>query len=77
MDNETKKTFRTLSFVSTIGLVMALSVCLGAFIGFFLDKKMETEPWLFFIFLIFGIIAAFKNLFIMLKKLQDKDHQND
>ena len=77
MDNETKKTFRTLSFVSTIGLVMALSVCLGALIGFFLDKKMGTEPWLFLLFLIFGIIAAFKNLFTMLKKLQSKNHQSD
>jgi len=61
MDNETKKMFRTLSFVSTIGLVMALSICLGALIGFFLDNKFGTEPWLFFIFLVFGIIAAFKN----------------
>ena len=77
MDNETKKTFRTLSFVSTIGLVMALSICLGAFIGFFLDKKIGTEPWLFFIFLIFGIIAAFKNLFMMLKKLQEKNNQSE
>ena len=77
MDNETKKTFRTLSFVSTIGLVMALSICFGALIGFFLDKKMGTEPWLFLLFLIFGIIAAFKNLFTMLKKLQSKNHQSD
>lgn len=77
MDDETKKTFRTLSFVSTIGLVMALSICLGAFIGFFLDKKMGTGPWLFFLFLIFGIIAAFKNLFTMLKKLQGQDSKRD
>ena len=72
MDNETKKTFRTMGYVSTVGMAMAISIALGALIGNYLDKKFETDPWLFFIFLAFGIIAAFKNLLFMVKKIQDK-----
>ena len=68
MDNETKKMFRTLGYLSTVGMAMALSIGLGAFIGYYLDKKFETEPWLFFVFLGFGIAAAFRNLYIMYKK---------
>jgi len=76
MDEETKKTIRTLSHVSTIGLVMALSICIGALAGYFLDKKAGTEPWLFFLFLCLGIVAAFRNLFRMLKKIQDNNNSD-
>ena len=71
MDNETKKMFRTLGFLSTIGMTMAFSIGLGALIGYYLDKKFTSEPWFFIIFLIFGIIAAFKNLHMMYKKTKD------
>lgn len=71
MDNETKKLIRTLGSLSTLGLTMALSICLGAFFGYYLDKKLGTSPWLFLVFLIFGIIAAFRNLYIMYKKAKD------
>lgn len=71
MDNETKKMFRTLGFLSTIGMTMAFSIGLGALIGYYLDKKFASEPWFIIIFLIFGIIAAFKNLHMMYKKTKD------
>jgi len=70
MDKETKKLFRTLSYLSTVGLAMALSIGIGALIGHYLDEKFGTGPWLFFIFLGFGIAAAFRNLQIMYRKLK-------
>ena len=71
MDNENKKLIRTLGYVSTVGLAMALSIALGALIGYYLDIKLGTKPWLFFVFLGFGIIAAFRNLYLMYKKIKD------
>lgn len=71
MENETRKLIRTLGYVSTVGLSMAFAIALGAFIGHYLDKKFDTDPWLFFIFLGFGIAAAFRNLFIMYKKIKN------
>ncbi len=71
MDDETKKLIRTLGYLSTVGLSMALAIGLGAFIGYYLDKKFGTKPWLFFVFLGFGIAAAFRNLYIMYKKAKD------
>jgi F0F1-type ATP synthase assembly protein I len=70
MDKEGKKLFRTLGYLSTIGLTMALSVGIGAVLGHWLDEKFGTTPWLFFVFLGFGIAAAFRNLHRMYKKLQ-------
>lgn len=71
MDDKKKKMLRTLGYVSTVGMAMAISVGLGAFIGRYLDMRFKTGPWLFFIFLGFGIAAAFKNLHIMYKKTKD------
>lgn len=68
MDEDLKKTIRTLGFCSSIGIAMALSIALGAGIGHFLDKKFGTQPWLFFIFLCVGVIAAFRNLQILYNK---------
>ena len=70
MDEETKKLFRTVGYLSTVGLSMALSVGIGAFIGHYLDTRFHTGPWLFFVFLGFGIAAAFRNLQIMVKRLK-------
>ena len=71
MDEETKKMFRVLGYLSTLGMAMAFSIGLGALIGYYLDNKFKTKPWFFFILLGFGIIAAIKNLHLMYKKAKD------
>ncbi|MGD2125450.1 MAG: AtpZ/AtpI family protein [Desulfobacteraceae bacterium] len=71
MDKETKRLIRTLGYLSTMGLSMALSIGIGALLGYYLDKKFGTGPWLFFVFLGFGIAAAFRNLYVMYKKGKD------
>lgn len=71
MENETKKLIRRLYYLSTVGLAMALSIAIGAGIGYYLDKWLGTSPWMFFVFLGCGIAAAFKNLHIMYKKSID------
>jgi len=68
MDKETRKMFKTLGYLSTVGLAMAFSIGIGAGLGYWLDKKFGTAPWLFFVFLGFGIVAAFRNLYLMYKR---------
>lgn len=71
MDEDLKKTIKTLGYFSTIGLAMALSIALGALLGYYLDKAYGTQPWLSILFLGFGIAAAFRNLYILYKKAKD------
>ncbi len=68
MDKDLKKTIKDLGFLSSIGMTMALSIALGALMGYYLDKWLDTKPWLFFIFLGLGIVAAFRNLYKLYKK---------
>ena len=70
MGEDLKKTIRALGFLSTVGISMVLAICLGALIGYYLDKWLGTSPWLLLVFLGFGIAAAFRNLFIMYKKAE-------
>ncbi len=68
MDEDLKKTIKTLGFLSSIGLAMALSIAIGAAVGYYLDKWLGTTPWLSLVFLGLGIVAAFRNLFILYKR---------
>ena len=71
MDEDLKKHIKSLGFMSSIGMAMAFSIAIGALAGFYLDKYFDTKPWLFFVFLGFGIAAAFRNLYILYKKAKD------
>jgi len=71
MDEDLKKTFKALGWLSSIGLAMGISIALGAGIGHYIDRKFGTQPWFSFIGLGAGIAAAFRNLFLLYKKFKD------
>lgn len=55
-----------------MGISMGLSLVIGLIIGYYLDQWLQTQPVFFFIFMLLGIVAGFKNIYIILKKTQDK-----
>jgi F0F1-type ATP synthase assembly protein I len=62
---------RLLADFSTVGMTVAFSIFIGVGIGYLLDHKVfggRTSPWLTLVFLGFGVVAAFKNLFSMTKR---------
>jgi F0F1-type ATP synthase assembly protein I len=56
-------TFRTIGALSTVGISFVLAVGLGAIIGFYLDKWLGTGPWLFLLFILFGLAAGILNVY--------------
>jgi len=69
-----KSVFKQLFTVGTVGIQFALSIFAGFGIGYFLlDKFLGTFPWFTIVFLIIGIIAAFRELF----RLASKENRND
>jgi ATP synthase protein I len=49
---------------------MAFCIAIGGLAGYYLDRKFGTEPLFLIIFFIIGVIAAFKNLYTLYKKMQ-------
>jgi ATP synthase protein I len=61
-----------LGVLSTVGLTMVFATVIGLFVGHWLDVRFGTTPWLTALFLLLGIIAGFRNLFVHVKKSQDE-----
>jgi len=57
---------------SSIGLMFPASILVGFAIGHFLDKWLKTDPYLTVIFIIYGIMAGFFNLFSITRRHEPK-----
>jgi F0F1-type ATP synthase assembly protein I len=66
----------TLGTLSTIGISVVIAIAIGVYVGLQLDKWLGTAPWFFFIFLFFGIVAGFRNIYIMAGKEIRRDESN-
>lgn len=72
-----KDLMQPFSQAGLLGIHLVASTFVGALIGWYLDKWLDTKPKLFILFLIFGIIAGFKNVYMETKKIQrELDKQN-
>lgn len=59
---------------------MVAATFIGLAMGYYLDRWLGTSPWLTLIFLLFGIVAGFRNIFILTQrelKRQDDEKQDD
>ena len=77
MKPETREYFRILARASSMGLAMVLATVIGLVIGYFLDELFGTFPWLMLIFFGFGIVAGFRNLYILLKRTEKAMDRRD
>jgi ATP synthase protein I len=57
---------------STIGMTLVFCIFIGGFLGYLLDNYFGTGYLFKIIGLIMGIIAGFRNVYVMGKKFQNK-----
>lgn len=67
------KNIESLGMASVMGLHLVSGVVVGIAMGYYLDKYFDTKPWLTLIFLIFGIIAGYRNMFREMQRIQRKE----
>jgi ATP synthase protein I len=71
---------KSLGFLSSVGISMVASTLIGLAMGWWLDKKFDTNPWFTLIFLGLGIVSAFRNVYILTAqelRRQKEDNQGD
>jgi len=71
-----KQSSKAVIYASSLGIEIALSIGIGGYFGFWLDKKFDTEPWLLLLFFLFGIGAAIKSLIRFIKIVEKEDREN-
>ncbi|OPY04697.1 MAG: putative F0F1-ATPase [Syntrophorhabdus sp. PtaB.Bin184] len=77
LQDSKKDMYRTLLNYSALGLEMGFCVVIGLVAGFYADKYLGTYPYLTFVFMIFGMIAAFKAVYRAYKRLKKEDDEGD
>ena len=78
MSKNKNQMYRGLMFASSLGIAMVAAILIGLFIGYQLDKWLETSPWFTLIFLVLGIISGFRNIFILSNRaMKDDNDQQD
>ncbi len=80
MAEDKRQLIRSLGFLSSVGISMVAATFIGLAMGYYLDKWLETSPWMTLIFLGFGIVSGFRNVYILTDrelKRQQKENQKD
>jgi ATP synthase protein I len=77
MEEKDRSLIRMLGVLSTVGLALVFATVIGLFIGLKLDEWLGTSPWLTAIFLLLGVIAGFRNLFVYVRRSQDLLKKDD
>jgi ATP synthase protein I len=65
MSEEKRRLYRSLGFLSSVGISMVAATLLGLAIGYYLDKWLDTQPVFTLIMLLFGIAAGFRNVYVL------------
>ena len=76
MKKEDKKVLKAFSMVSQVGLTMITPVLISGFIGLKLDEYFGSGYW-FIIFLIMGVLVAFRSLYFLTRQLYSKDLEKE
>jgi ATP synthase protein I len=68
VDKDTRKSAVQMAYASSIGITMVLAIFGCLFLGIWLDGKLGTEPYFTLLLLLIGIVAGFRNLYVLIKK---------
>jgi len=60
-----RELFKSIGFLSGVGIAMVAATFIGLAMGYYLDQWLDTKPWFTLIFLGIGVIAGFRNIYIL------------
>jgi ATP synthase protein I len=65
-----KKVIKQGAQLIVLGFELAAPVVVGIFAGYFLDRRLNTQPWLIMLGVMAGFLYGLKTLFTMLKRME-------
>lgn len=77
MAEDRRQLIKSLGFLSGVGISMVAATFIGLAMGYYLDKWLGTTPWLTLIFLGFGIVSGFRNVYILTERELKRQQQEN
>lgn len=77
MSSDKQGLFDALGRASVMGLHMVSGIIVGCLLGYWLDKWLETSPWLAGAGLVLGIAAGFRNVWLDARILLRQGEESD
>lgn len=81
MAEDKRQLYKSLGFLSSIGISLVASILIGLALGYYLDQWLDTAPVFTLIMLLIGIISGFRNVYILttkeLRRQQREEEQTD
>ncbi len=72
------KSYRDAFFdAGTVGLQLVSCTVIGLAMGYYLDKWLDTRPWLTMVFLLLGIVAGFHSVYLDSRKILRRQKAED
>ncbi|KSV59439.1 AtpZ/AtpI family protein [Acetivibrio ethanolgignens] len=76
MKKSDKTVLQALTMISQVGITMLVPIFLCVYVGLKLDDWFGTE-YLFIVFVLFGVFAAFRNVYLLMRKFYAKDLERE
>lgn len=80
MAEDKRQLYKSLGFLSSVGISLVASILIGLAMGVYLDRWLDTRPLFTLIMLLIGVISGFRNVYILTTrelKRQELEDQTD
>ncbi|MFQ5585254.1 MAG: AtpZ/AtpI family protein [Thermodesulfobacteriota bacterium] len=68
MEGGNKGFLKGMALLASLGISMVVSTFIGLAIGIYLDRYLSTAPVFTIVFLLLGIAAGFRNIYLLVKR---------
>lgn len=65
MAEDKRELYKSLGFLSSVGISLVASILIGLAMGVYLDRWLDTRPLFTLVMLLIGIISGFRNVYIL------------
>ena len=65
MAEDKRQLYRSLGFLSSVGISLVAAILIGLAMGVYLDRWLDTTPMFTLIMLLIGVISGFRNIYIL------------
>ena len=65
MAEDRRQLYKSLGFLSSVGISLVASILIGLAMGVYLDRWLDTRPLFTLIMLLIGVISGFRNVYIL------------